>query len=227
MIEQNPLSFIVTSSLRDYRSLIIKRFGPGYSYPPGTIFSSSGQISAYVFYLVSGVVKVYTENAEGNSRLLGYQQKDTIFAIDSVRGSDLAVVSTEAISRCQVIRMHTSQFKEFLLSEPKLCYDFLLYEQDVLRLMCYYAEIHSGSNITSRIASFLLLYMQSEEYQRTNMIPFSQYNLASAVSASRIQVARITEKLQIEKIIKIGRKKIYILDEKRLKQLSIDPHATI
>ena len=226
-IERKPFNFMINEALKEYRSKIIKRFGPGYSYPIGTVFSASGQLNPFVFYLVSGVVKVYTENSEGTARLLGYQQKDTIFAIDSIRGSDRAVVSTESISRCQVIKIHSNDFKQFLLEEPQLCYDFLLYEQDVLRLMCYYAEIHSGATITSRIASFLMLYMQSEDYKNSQVVNMTQYNLASAVNASRIQIARITEKMQELGILKIGRKKIYILDEKELSKLGNNPRSNI
>lgn len=41
----------------------------------------------------------------------------------------------------------------------------------------------------------IVLYMQSDDYRTLGYLPFSQTELASAVGASRIQVARIFREL--------------------------------
>ena len=226
-MENNTISFILSSNLKRWREKILFAFGSGKSYPSGYVFSNSGEVGPFTYYLLDGVVKVYTRNPNGYNRLVGYHQKDTIFALDCCRGSEIATVSTEAVTSCQVIKITAEELKELCQKEPEFCYEFMLFEQDVLRLMCYNAEIQTSATVTSRLASFLLLFMQSEEYRRLGHINLSQDNIASIVNASRIQVARVQEKMQDEGMIKIGRKKLWVLNRARLKYFSENAHLNI
>ena len=60
---------------------------------------------------------------------------------------------------------------------------------------------------------FRSLYMGSADYLRNRYLPMSQENLASAVNASRIQVARICSQLQKQGVIRTRRGKVFILNE--------------
>ena len=223
----STINFLIKNNLDSWKKTILGTFGTGKLYPPGTIFSRSGQLNKQVFYLVSGLVKVYTSNPEGYQRLLGYHQDNTLFALDCLRGKDEAVVSTSALRECQVITISGPELKDFLFKHPQFAYDLLLYEQDVLRLMCFDAEIQSNSSVTSRLSSFVLIYMSSEHYRKTLMVNLSQTEIASAINASRIQVARVEEKMQKKGLIAINRRGIKIIDFRALEKLKQDPQANL
>ena len=74
--------------------------------------------------------------------------------------------------------------------------------------------------MTTRLANFFCLYMKSREYQRNAFIPMSQDSLASAVNASRVQVARICSRLQRQRLIHVGRRHVSVLNEAGLRHLS-------
>ena len=71
--------------------------------------------------------------------------------------------------------------------------DVMVYYSDVLKLMCLDAESQSSNSVLNKLANFIGLYVLSEDYARFGFLPFSQQELASAIGASRVQVARVCE----------------------------------
>ena len=69
--------------------------------------------------------------------------------------------------------------------------------------------------------------MSSEHYRKTLMVNLSQTEIASAINASRIQVARVEEKMQKKGLIEINRRGIKINDLKTLEKLKQDPQANL
>ncbi len=101
---------------------------------------------------------------------------------------------------------------------PQFCRDLMLYVGDVLRLMCYDAQTQSVRDTTARLASFFLLSMDSNEYKTHGCIRLSHESLASAINASHVHVSRIVAKLKADGVIATKRSRVYILDEKALRQ---------
>ena len=99
---------------------------------------------------------------------------------------------------------------------PAFALDLAFFVGDTLRLMCFDAENQSIGDVRTRLENFFRLYMGSADYRRDGYIPMSQENLASAVNASRIQVARICSRLQKEGVIHTRRGRVFILDEAAL-----------
>ena len=85
----------------------------------------------------------------------------------------------------------------------------LLYYSDVLKIMCLDAESQSSNSVLNKLANFIQLYMQSEDYLRYGYLPFSQQELASAIGASRVQVARVCEQLKRARIVDIKKRRRY------------------
>ena len=90
--------------------------------------------------------------------------------------------------------------------------DLAFFVGDTLRLMCFDAENQSIGDVRTRLVNFFLLYMTSPDYQKSGYMAMSQENLASAVNASRVQVARICSRMQKEGMIRTRRGKVEILD---------------
>lgn len=64
------------------------------------------------------------------------------------------------------------------------------------------------------------LYVLSEDYARFGFLPFSQQELASAIGASRVQVARVCEKLKAQGIVDIKKRRLYVLDRAALAEMA-------
>lgn len=218
--KENSINFILENNFASYRSYIVENSQNAVKLPAGTCLTREGQPIQSMFFLLKGTVKVYTINISGYIRLLGYHKENTIFAMDGLRDRHPATVTTEAVTDIEVIKLSFPDIQRLCMKNSDFCSDLLLYYGDVLRLMCFDAESQSINNVITRLANFICLFMQSDAYQQTGYILMSQQNLASAIKASRVQVARVCARLKQEGIIKVGKGKLIIADEKRIRQYS-------
>lgn len=214
----NPITYILEDSLVPYRSFILEHGPKPHRYPSGTIFSQSGDVPRYLYYMLDGIVKVSTTNQRGYVRIIGFHKDNSLFVLDGLRGNQPSIVMTEALTACTVIPITVPEFHRMCDLNPQFCRDLMLYVADVLRLMCYDAQTQSIRDATTRLASFFLLSMNSNEYKTQGCIRLSHESLASAINASHVHVSRIVAKLREEGIIATKRSRIYILDDKALRQ---------
>ena len=214
------VNFILDGDLSPYRAFVQEHCRPPLTVPPGTVLSGPATPCRHLYYLLSGMVKVYTSNLNGYVRLLGYHSADTFFVLDSIRGTDRPIVTIESVTPLQVIPVTLEELQQMYGDSADFAMAMTLYVGDVLRLMCLDAESQSICDVTTRLANFFCLYMKSREYQRNAFIPMSQDSLASAVNASRVQVARICSRLQNQRLIRVQRRHVSVLNEAGLRLLS-------
>lgn len=212
------VDFILDGELSPYRELVLAEGEAPVSFPAGAVLSRSAEVPARVYYLLEGMTKAYTSNASGFIRLLGYHRAGTICVLDGLRGVEQAVVTIQAITPVQAVPLTSADLRRLGRISPEFAVDLAFFVGDTLRLMCYDAENQSIGDVTTRLQNFFCLYMRSQDYRRNRYIPMSQENLASAVNASRIQVARICSRLQKEGVIRTRRGKVFILNEAALTQ---------
>ena len=160
--------------------------------------------------------EVYTSNAGGYIRLLGYHQADTICVLDGLRGASPSVVTIESITPVRAVPLTSEDLSRLGELSPRFAVDLAYFVGDTLRLMCYDAESQSIRDVGTRLAKFLLLYMGGPDYKRQGYVAMTQENLASAVNASRVQVARLCSRMQREGVIRTRRGRVLIQNEEAL-----------
>ncbi|MBQ7521160.1 MAG: Crp/Fnr family transcriptional regulator [Clostridia bacterium] len=209
------ISYVLSGELAPFRSLFIRHCSPTVEFLRGAIISACGSVDAPMYYLLSGMVEIFTTNSQGNIRILGYHQPDSVFAMDRICFDDPAVVSTKAVTPVVALRVTEDSLAVMARENPKLMPAILRYYGKVLRLMCYDAEIKSIGDVTSRLASFL--YLSSARQPHLHL---TQEELAAAVNASRVQVTRVCTRLQREGFITSGRGTTTVLDRSALLEIS-------
>lgn len=212
------ISYILENELDAYRTLILE-YKKAHWYPQDTTFSTRGAPVDCLYFLTEGLVKVLTNNINGYLRIVGYHKKNTFFAMDHLEPGTLAVVTTKSITPVRAVPLYGKDLLGLNELDPTFFPALLRYYGHVLRLMCFDAENQSIGDTTTRLANFLFIYMRSGEYQKTGYVAMTQEELASAVNASRVQVARICAKLRKEGSIQVAFKKLYILDPYRIETM--------
>ncbi len=214
MERENPngLTFILEDNLKKYRNLISENCSPPVTVKKNTVLTTGGSPSPYVYFLLKGIVKISTLNFHGYERILGYHKRNTLFAMDALRRGQNVIVTTTAVTQLTVIKLTIEDLKALFALSSDFATDVVLFYHDVLKLMCYDASSVSGNSVKCKLANFMLLYAQSNDYKRDGFLPFSQNELASAIGASRIQVARVCAHMRDAGVIRIKHKRVYILD---------------
>ena len=214
----HTFGFVLEDNLLAYRDLILDYVQSPGAIPKGTVISSGGQTSHYVYFLLEGLVKISVINIYGYERILGYHKKNTLFVMDGLRREESVIVTATALTQLRAVKLSLEDLAALFAREPRFAVDMVLYYSDVLKLMCYDAESQSSNDVRARLANFLLLFMQSSDYRSLGYVPFSQSELASAIGASRIQIARVCGALKQEEVIQVGKRQLRVLDLERLRQ---------
>lgn len=210
MISEQSVDFILSNNLSEYKELFIQFCGPEKRRRAGEILSICGEPVLHMHFLLNGIVKVYTNSSDGFVRLLGYHRQNTLFVLDGFCEGKPAIVTTQAVTDITTVTVTRQSLLRMCEANPAFGLDLASYVGDVLRLMCFDAENQSVSDVTTRLINFIFLYMKSEDYCQPQCIPMSYENLASAVNASRIQIARICSKMKRLGVIDVGRRCITI-----------------
>lgn len=211
-----PVRYIMQDNLSPWRNLLLASTPPPIEIEAGGLISKSGIPSSYVYFLLDGLVRVYTTNANGYVRLLGYHMANSLFVLDDLRGGEVSLVTTEAMTKIHVLAITQPQLHTLCLNHPPFATDLMLYVGDVLRLMCYESEKLAVLDVKTRLVNFMCLYLESVPADKPRCIPMTQESLASAISASRVQTARACAQLKASGLILTGRKTIQVIDESAL-----------
>lgn len=222
VIHESPhaFGFVLEDNLRAYRDLILNYVQTPSTIVKGTVISSGGQSSHYVYFLLDGLVKISVINIYGYERILGYHKKNTLFVMDGLRREESVIVTATALTQLRAAKLSLEDLAALFEQVPRFAVDMVLYYSDVLKLMCYDAESQSSNGVRARLANFLILFMQSSDYKALGYVPFSQSELASAIGASRIQIARICGVLRNAGVIRVKKRRMEILVPDQLQQLA-------
>ena len=215
----SSFGFILENDLKAYRRFLLDSGLPQVSFPRGTVITGSGTASSGVFFLLDGVVKVSVTNIHGYERILGYHKKNSLFAMDGLKHSEKVVVTTTAVTPVSALKLSSEDLADLFRKDFRFASDVVRYYGEVLKLMCYDAESQTSNSVKAKLANFIVLYMQSEDYRTLGYLPFSQSELSSAVGASRVQIARICAELSREGLIASEKKKVYFLKPEKIRKL--------
>ena len=216
----NPsISYIINNNLVQYHDLFVKRCRRTSKFPKGAILSKSGDPIPYMYFLLEGMVKIYTMNPSGYVRILGYHKSNTLFTMDGICGAqEPAVVTVESITPVKVLLVTWDDIVEMGNEDHSFPSALLRYYGTVFRLMCFDAETKSICDASARLATFLCIY--ERDAKENGIIRLTQDELASAVNASRVQIARICSDFKKQGLISCSRGCVTVLDYDGLVKLS-------
>lgn len=216
---ERPVSYMLSNYLQDYRDLLEGMFAAKKRLcPPGTVFCMDGAENSTIYFLLSGTVKIYTLNAAGYERIIGYHRRNTIFAMGGLIGG-ISRISSESVTSVDVIPLTEEDLKRIGALRPDFFRDLARYYAVILRLMCFDAENQSNDSVYVRLIYFLELCMQSEEGGQGQVPGLSQEELSSLLNCSRVQLTRVCTQLKEEGVISTQRRRITIEDPRRLIRL--------
>ncbi|MCR4668950.1 MAG: Crp/Fnr family transcriptional regulator [Clostridia bacterium] len=214
------ISYFLAEDLGKFRDQFLSQCSSARLFPKETILSYSGNSNAPMYFILDGMVKIYTINPQGYTRILGYHRQNTLCALDRIRPEDPAIVTVECVTSVEALPVFMEDLLEMSKNDPEFTYRLLRYYGKVLRLMCFDAEVKSIDSVKTRIASFLYLYARSLRNVSSYEIKLTQEELSYAVNASRVQVARISSEFQKKGLIDCKRGRIIILDKEKLLAVS-------
>ena len=125
VIHESPhaFGFVLEDNLRAYRGLILNYVQTPSTIVKGTVISSGGQSSHYVYFLLDGLVKISVINIYGYERILGYHKKNTLFVMDGLRREESVIVTATALTQLRAAKLSLEDLAALFEQVPRFAVD--------------------------------------------------------------------------------------------------------
>jgi len=187
-------------------------------YPKGKALIESSAVCQNVYFVISGVIRVYKMTEEGKEVTL-YRVgpgSTCLFTLGCILGK--TSIENEALAEVEqgvkLIAIPGDIFKELLTKSVKFL-EFILgkFLTTITDLMVLTEEI-TFHHINQRLANHLLTNME------VNIIETTHEKIANDLGTAREVVSRMLEEFQKSGIVKLSRGKIEIINISKLKQVA-------
>jgi CRP-like cAMP-binding protein len=169
----------------------------------GSLIFSQGSEAAYLYLLVSGVVRTYHVLNNGERQVLAFHWPGDLFGL-AENGKYLD--SSETIASSKVYRFPVGELEQFLLMNPNIQEIFLVKAVHDLRNTQRQLIVMGRFDIPRRLAAFLLDCSAHEHYfdHRTNILtlPMNRYDIADYLGTSAETVTRALSRLESEGMVR-------------------------
>ncbi len=180
------------------------RCSPGY-----LIYLQDTQATCF-YYLRSGQVKSFLQSEDGGERVLNIYHGGSLFGEASFFDGLPRVSSAVALTPCQIVPIDREQVTQEFVRDPELALAMMKYLARTVRLLSSQVDQMAFHPARWRVASYLL---------SPGSLTCTQEDIAAAVSASRVTVSRILNEFAQRGWIRLGYRKIALLQPERLKEL--------
>jgi len=222
--------YYISGDFKEFEHLFNQIDGYVKFYKSGSTLCEAGDYRKKVFYIIEGTVNVSILNGEGKEFVLLMRTHGSIIPLTCtdyeyrLLDTPIAIIAN---TDCRVIEFEPHVLRDLIIKYPLLGVKCVEHASKEESLLIY--EVISFSIKTSEMRVYEVLYAQYKHNLMTGgntTILFSQDKFAKSIGITRVQIARILQKLRENGIIETSRNKITILDSKKLHALCknlVDP----
>jgi len=183
---------------------------------------NEGDPAAFFCVVGKGKVKVFKLSPEGKEQILLIAQPGDSFAEATLYSQAKFPASAQALEDSELVVINRERFISLLAKNPELAVNLIARLSELLRNLTNLIEGLSLSDVTTRVALYLLRLTHSVPLKgvHTLRLPEKKVVLASQLGTIPETLSRSLAKLAREKIIAVEGPEIKILDPNRLKAIS-------
>jgi CRP-like cAMP-binding protein len=177
-----------------------------------------GDRSEYLFFIVSGAVKVYKKHANGKEQILNITTSgDSLNDVSTFDGGGSAA-NMLAMTPVRLYAIKIGDMERLFCKNSKIARNVARVLASRVRRDSSLVEVLSFGQVISRLATLIL--KQGAAVGGTRLPHFNQQDLAAMVGTSRVVVNRSLRNMEEKGAIRLERRRIVIIDERTLKDLA-------
>jgi len=182
----------------------------------GEIILFEGESAEALYFVISGVVKVFKTSADGKEQILYLIRPDESFNdVPVFEGSNLA--SAEAMGPVVLYGIRKSDLEGIFRNHPQVALNMLKVLSQRVQHLVSLVEDLSFRNVTSRVAKILLDYAGDGTGRRPRL---TQQEMAAMAGTVREMVGRSLKVLEEDGSIRLERHRIIITDREALSEMA-------
>ena len=182
----------------------------------GEIFLIEGEWSDYLYFLVSGVAKVYKTSVDGKEQIMHIATAgESLNDVSTFDGGPNAA-SMEAMTPVLLYAVKKNDLQGLLEKYSRICFNTIRAMANRVRRDSTLVKELSFDHVTVRLAKLLLKYHEEEsEWPR-----LTQQDIASMIGTTREVVNRSLRTLEEHGAIRIDRHGISIVNQSALEEMA-------
>jgi CRP/FNR family cyclic AMP-dependent transcriptional regulator len=184
----------------------------------GETLLAQGDQSEYMYFIVSGSVKVYKKSTNNKEQILNITTVgESLNDVSTFDGGGSAA-NMLAMTPVQLYAIKKHDMEKLFLENPRIARNVAGVLASRVRRDSSLVEVLSFSQVNSRLARLILKQSMATGNQ---VLPnFTQQDLAAMVGTSRVVVNRALRSLEEKGAIRLSRRRIIITGERLLTELA-------
>ncbi|OGO19400.1 MAG: hypothetical protein A2144_07965 [Chloroflexi bacterium RBG_16_50_9] len=184
----------------------------------GETLLAEGEDSDYMYFIVSGSIKVYKRSPNKKEQILNITTTgESLNDVSTFDGGGSAA-NMLAITPVQLYAIKKQNMEDLFAKNPRIARNVARVLASRVRRDSSLVEVLSFSQVDSRLARLILKQSAATDNQ---ILPvFTQQDLAAMVGTSRVVVNRALRALEERGAIRLSRRRIIITDENILTDLA-------
>jgi CRP/FNR family transcriptional regulator len=183
----------------------------------GEIILFEGELAHAVFFVVSGVVKVFKTSTDGKEQIIYLARPGDSIDDVPVYDGGRSLASAEAMTQVVLYGMGKGDLETKLREFPKLAENVLLVLSRRIEQMISLVEDLSFRRVTGRVAKILLENTEDVNGQRHKL---TQQQMAAMAGTAREMIGRSLKLLEDEGKVRLEHNRIVIRDKEALREIA-------
>lgn len=182
-----------------------------------------GEPREAVYFICSGSVKIFKVDEDGDEQVINLLKEGEMFPHIGFFDDGPYPASAEVIQEATLLNIRLDDFERIILESPQIAMKLMrIMGRKMMALQQRLQELISDDVYERVVHNLLRLAEESGKQKGESVViemPITNQDLANMVGTSRESINRILNGLKREKLLKLGRKSITILDIRRLRDM--------
>ena len=183
----------------------------------GEIILFEGESAEALYFVASGLIKVFKTSVEGKEQILYFARPDESFNDVSVLTGRQNLASVQALGPVVLYRMKKSDLEAVLRNYPKVALNVISVLSQRVKILLSLVEDLSFRRVTNRVARILLEHAADGTAQKPRL---TQQEMAAMAGTAREMVGRSLKTLEEDGVIRLERHRIMITDREALREMA-------
>ncbi len=193
-------------------------------YDSGVRIFKEGEAAKRIKVLQKGKVKVHTTIGKGKEKIVRLAREKQILGHRAFGREFKYSVSATTLTECEILHIPTKIFLDLLKANNLFCFHFLIFFAEELKSSEQQLKLGGANNSQQRVAAAMLENIAAFGYvsneNKTLEYTLSRKDYAELANTTYESVVRVLKVFNEKGIIRTKKKKIEILDEERLIEIS-------
>ena len=184
-----------------------------------------GKIPMYVFFVLSGKLKLYTTNQQGREQIIHLAAPGDLMAYRAILGGDFLSCSASALEEADVLVVPKEIFLQVLESDPEFSHAVIRLLTEELRHAEHHLAGLARKSVRARLAEVLLLLADKFGYEadgETLAVSLTREEIAGLVGTATETAIRLLHALSDEALLATSGRKLRLIDKAGLRRCSED-----